>query len=350
LHTNCVEIARFLQSCDINMIATPPVTPFSHESVLAVAVLDELAPRDHGVYVDGTLGGGGHAALILARAPTATLIGVDRDPSALAASREVLAAFGDRARLVHGDYDRLDQILADQGITQVDGILLDLGVSSPQLDMAERGFSFSRPGPLDMRMDPTAGPTALDLLRDTFVDDLADLLFTFGEERHARKIARLIKEALAADRLHTTLDLANVVAKAIPMIEQRKSKIHAATRTFQALRIAVNHELEQLESFLAGFPPLLAPGGRCAIISFHSLEDRLVKNRFRDLAWTSSLPPHLAERTGERVAPVCTLVTRKAVVAGDAEIAANPRARSARLRVCERTSAPVTPSGNPANR
>jgi 16S rRNA (cytosine1402-N4)-methyltransferase len=346
LHTNCVEIARFLQSCDINMIATPAVAGFSHESVLAAEVLEALAPRDGCIYVDGTLGAAGHAGALLSRAPQATLIGVDRDPAALAESRAVLAAFGERVRVVHGEYGELPAILAAEGISQVDGILLDLGVSSPQLDVAERGFSFTRPGPLDMRMDPTSGATALELLRDTFVDDLADLLFSFGEERHARKIARLIKEALDADRLHTTTDLANLAARAIPMIEQRKSKIHPATRTFQALRIAVNGELEQLERLLAGFPDLLAPGGRCAIISFHSLEDRLVKNRFRDLAWTTSLPPHLAERVGERVLPVCTLVTRKAVVAGDAEVARNPRARSARLRVCERTTAPNVPPGN----
>jgi 16S rRNA (cytosine1402-N4)-methyltransferase len=346
LHTSCAEIARFLQSCDINMIATPAVAGFVHESVLAAEVLDTLAPRDHGIYVDGTVGGAGHARALLAHAPGSSLIGIDRDPAALAESREVLAPFADRVRLVHGELGDLAAILAARGISQVDGILLDLGVSSPQLDVAERGFSFTRPGPLDMRMDPTSGGTALELLRDRFVDDLAELLFTFGEERHARKIARLIKEALAADRLHTTTDLANLVARAIPTIEQRKSKLHPATRTFQALRIAVNGELEQLERFLAGFPDLLAPGGRCAIISFHSLEDRLVKHRFRDLAWTSSLPPHLAERTGERAWPVCTLVTRKAVVAGDAEVARNPRARSARLRVCERTSGPNAPSGN----
>lgn len=321
---------------------------FAHAPVLAAEVIDALAPRDHGIYVDGTVGGGGHAALVLDRAPGATLIGIDRDPMALAASRESLAAAGDRARLVHGTYDELPRILSELGVGQVDGILLDLGVSSPQLDLAERGFSFARPGPLDMRMDPTSGPTALELLRETFVDDLADLLFTLGEERHGKKIARLIKEALDADRLHTTTDLAHVVAGAIPMIEQRKSKIHPATRTFQALRIAVNGELDQLANFLAGFPALLAPGGRCAIISFHSLEDRRVKHRFRDLAWTSSLPPALAERAGERSAAVCELISRKAIVASDAEIEANPRARSARLRVCERTGAPDVRSGNPS--
>ena len=340
-----MEIARFLQRCNIVVIAPPAVAGFAHESVLAAEVIETLAPRDRGVYVDGTLGGAGHAAQILAHAPGASLIGIDRDPSALAASREVLAGDAGRVQLVHGEYDELPRILAEHGVTQVNGILLDLGVSSPQLDSPERGFSFTRAGPLDMRMDPTSGQTALELLRSTFVDDLADLIFRFGEERHARKVARLIKEALAADRLHTTVDLANVIAKAIPTIEQRKSKVHPATRTFQALRIAVNGELAQLEHFLAGFPELLVPGGRCAIISFHSLEDRLVKHRFRDLAWTSSLPRHLAERVGERVEPVCRLVTRKAIVASDREIAANPRARSARLRVCERTSAPNVPAG-----
>jgi len=332
------------------MIARPAVAELAHAPVLAAEVLEGLAPRDHGIYVDGTLGRGGHAAMILARCPGARLIGIDRDPEALAASREVLAPFGDRVTLVHADYDQMDRVLAERGVAAVNGILLDLGVSSPQLDVAERGFSFTKAGPLDMRMDPTSGRTALDWLRDTFVDDLADLIFALGEERHSKKVARLIKEALEADRLHTTVDLANVVAKAIPIGEQRKSKIHPATRTFQALRIAVNGELEQLDHFLAGFPALLAPGGRCAIISFHSLEDRRVKTRLRDLAWTSSLPPQLAARTGERSAAVCTLVSRKAIVAGEDEVAANPRARSARLRICERTEAPDVPSGAPVER
>ena len=322
---------------------------FAHDPVLADEVLELLAPRDHGVYVDGTVGGGGHATRILAAAPAASIVAIDRDPSALEASRIALAVYADRARLVHGAFGDLPRILAELGVGVVDGIVLDLGVSSPQLDVAERGFSFTRPGPLDMRMDPTTGATALDLLRRTAVDDLADVISTLGEERHAKKIARLVKEALAADRLRTTVDLAALCASAVPAIEQRKSRIHPATRTFQALRIAVNGEIEQLERFLAGFPDVLDAGGRCAIISFHSLEDRMVKNRFRDLAWTSSLPPRLAEGAGERIAPVCELVTRKAVVASDAEIARNPRARSARLRVCERTSAPNVPSGVPAH-
>jgi 16S rRNA (cytosine1402-N4)-methyltransferase len=197
-------------------------------------------------------------------------------------------------------------------------------------------------------MDPTRGPTALELMEETDVDDLARIIAELGEERYAKKIARLIKEALRDDTIKTTTDLANLVARVIPAVEQRKSKIHPATRTFQALRIAVNAELDELERFLEVFPSLLVPGGRCAIISFHSLEDRLVKHRFRDLAWTSSLPPRFAAKEGERSEAVCELVTKSAVVAADEEIAKNPRARSARLRVCERTSAPNVPSGAPA--
>ncbi|MBL9016499.1 MAG: 16S rRNA (cytosine(1402)-N(4))-methyltransferase RsmH [Myxococcales bacterium] len=317
---------------------------FDHASVLAAEVIEYLAHRNHGLYVDGTLGGAGHAEALLDTLPEARLIGIDRDPTALEAARARLARFADRTRLVHAEYAEIPQVLSTLNETRVDGILLDLGVSSPQLDHAERGFSFMKTGPLDMRMDPTRGRTALELIRDLDPDELADVIFELGEERHSKKIARLIKEALAADRIHTTTDLATVVTQAIPPVEQRKSKIHPATRTFQALRIAVNAELDQLERFLAVFPDLLTEGGRCAIISFHSLEDRAVKQRFRDLAWTSSLPRHLAATEGERPDAVCEPVTRKAVVATDEEIARNPRARSARLRVCERTAAPNIPA------
>lgn len=320
------------------------MTEFEHESVLAGAVLEHLAPRAGGVYVDGTLGGAGHACTILERAPGATLIGVDRDPDALAAAGARLASYGDRARVVHGEYAELPAILARLGVGPVDGILLDLGVSSPQLDRAERGFSFSRPGPLDMRMDPTTGQTALELIRSTDADALGELIIELGEERHGKRIARLIKQAVHDNWRMNTVQLAAVIAQGIPLAEQRKSKIHAATRTFQALRIAVNAELDQLTRFLDAFPDLLAPTGRCAVISFHSLEDRLVKNRFRDLAWTSSLPARYADQAGERTAAVCDVITKKAVFADDAEIARNPRARSARLRVCERTTAPNVPA------
>jgi len=321
------------------------VTPFEHRSVLLEEVLSYLEPHPGGIYLDGTLGAGGHSRAILERsAPDGRVIGVDRDPAALAAARATLAPFADRVTFVHGRFGEVDRHLADLGIDRIDGFVIDLGVSSPQLDHAERGFSFTREGPLDMRMDPTQGETALELLRDVPGDELSTILRDYGEERYHKKLARLIKEAVRAGTLQTTLDLAQLVAAAIPAAEQRKSKIHPATRTFQALRIAVNHELDELERFLEIFPSLLAPGGRCLVISFHSLEDRLVKQRFRDLAWTSSLPPRLARQAGERVEPVCIPVTRKAVFAGNAETGANPRARSARLRACERTAAPNLPA------
>jgi 16S rRNA (cytosine1402-N4)-methyltransferase len=323
------------------------VSSFAHESVLVDEVLQYLSPREDGIYVDCTVGGGGHASRMAGR-----VIGIDRDPAALAAAR---ARLGDRATLVHGELGHVREILAGLGLAKVDGFLADLGVSSPQLDHAERGFSFSKQGPLDMRMDPTRGPTALDLLHTLDVDTLATVIGELGEERYAHRIARLIKEAIRQDRIATTTDLAAIVAQGIPVMEQRKSKIHPATRTFQALRIAVNAELDQLTRFLAAFPELLNPGGRCVIISFHSLEDRLVKNAFRDLTWTSSLPARLAAEAGERIEPVVELLTKKAVFATDAEVARNPRARSARLRACMRTSAPNVPARRgeplgPANR
>jgi 16S rRNA (cytosine1402-N4)-methyltransferase len=314
------------------------VADFAHESVLLGEVLQYLSPQKDGVYVDCTIGGGGHASAIAAAG--GRVVGIDRDPAALEAAR---ARLGDGATLVHGELGRVRSILADLGIDAVDGLLADLGVSSPQLDRPERGFSFTKAGPLDMRMDPTRGQTVLDLLHTTDVDTLGTLIAELGEERYAKRIARLVKEALREERIHDTVQLAAVIAKGIPVMEQRKSKIHPATRTFQALRIAVNAELDQLSAFLAEFADLLRPGGRCVIISFHSLEDRLVKNAFRDLTWTSSLPPRLATAAGERTLPVVELLTRKAVFATDEEVAKNPRARSARLRACMRTTAPNLP-------
>jgi len=311
-----------------------------HEPVLVESVLHYLAPRDHEVYCDCTVGLAGHSSKIL-EAANCTLIGIDRDPSALVASREKL---GDRAILAHGRFGDVARILAESGHSQVDGLLIDVGVSSPQLDQAERGFSFMQDGPLDMRMDPTDGHTARELIKTLDVDELGELICELGEERYGKKIACAIKEAVRDDKLHTTLELAKICERAIPTAEQRKSRIHPATRTFQALRIAVNGELDQLEQFLAAFPDLLRPGGRCVAISFHSLEDRLVKNSFRDLAWTSSLPRQFADKAGERSDAVCELLTSKAVFADDAEIERNPRSRSARLRACVRTEAPNVPA------
>jgi 16S rRNA (cytosine1402-N4)-methyltransferase len=317
-----------------------PDTAFHHESVLLDEVVELLGPRAGGLYLDGTLGGGGHAERILAASsPDGRLIGVDRDPAALAAAGARLAGFGPRATLVHGRFGDLPAVLAGLGIgaRALDGVVVDLGVSSPQLDVAERGFSFSRPGPLDMRMDPTAEETLASYLAHVSQAELERVLRDYGEERYAGRVARAIHEAVRADALATTGDLAAVVTRAIPAASARRERIDPATRTFQALRIAVNDELGELERFLAFFPDLLAPGGRCVVISFHSLEDRPVKERFRELEWTSRLPDDLAAAAGERTVPICRQLTRKPVTAGDAELARNPRARSAKLRACERT-------------
>ncbi|RMH44043.1 MAG: 16S rRNA (cytosine(1402)-N(4))-methyltransferase RsmH [Deltaproteobacteria bacterium] len=310
---------------------------FRHETVLADEALALLAPAPGRTYVDGTVGGAGHAVRILdASGPDGRLIAVDRDPDALAAARERLAPYRERVTLVHDSFGNIADVLGRLGVDRVDGFLLDLGVSSHQLDTAERGFSFSHDGPLDMRMDPTRGDTALDLIRQLTRDELADVLRELGEERFSARIAAVIKERARAGDLATTAELAAVVTDAIPAKARRHMRIHPATRTFQALRIAVNRELEELARFLAAFPEWLAPGGRCVIISFHSLEDRLVKRRFRELESVSGLPPDLAARAGERTRPVCRRVTRKPIAPSDAEIARNPRARSARLRACEK--------------
>jgi 16S rRNA (cytosine1402-N4)-methyltransferase len=319
------------------------VPGFAHTTVLLHETVQAVNVKDQGVYVDCTLGGAGHSELLLRSCHGSRLLGIDRDPDALHAAKLRLAEFGDRVMFHHGAFGDLAAILAEHKLEKIDGIVVDLGVSSPQLDHAERGFSFARPGPLDMRMDPTRGQTAIELINELDTDALANVIFDFGEERHSRKIARLIKEAAAAGKLATTSDLASVIARGIPIKEQRTSKIHPATRTFQGLRIAVNAELDQLKKLLAVFPDVLHVGGRCAIISFHSLEDRLVKQRFRDLAWTSSLPPIYAQKEGERGAAVCSLISKKSITASDEEIAANPRARSAHLRVCERTAEPNVP-------
>jgi 16S rRNA (cytosine1402-N4)-methyltransferase len=291
-----------------------------------------LAPRAGGVYCDATLGGGGHAERILrASEPDGRLIGIDRDPAALAAAGARLSPFGDRVTLVHGAFGDARTILQQLGVVPIDGFVLDLGVSSPQLDRGERGFSFRQPGPLDMRMDPTGGETAEALIRRIGVDELADILRRYGEERYAGRIARAIKEAVMDGSVTSTTELAALVARSVPSRERHKDP---ATRTFQALRIAVNDELGQLERFLADFPSLVKPGGRVVVIAFHSLEDGLVKNRFRDLAKESGYPPDIAAKMG-LPPPVVKVLTRKPLEASGEEVARNPRSRSAKLRAAE---------------
>ena len=304
---------------------------FHHESVLAREVVQLLAPSPGKLLLDGTLGGGGHSELLLAAG--ARVIGIDKDPRALAAASARLARYGEAFRAVRADFRDAKNVLSALGLAGVDGALVDLGVSSPQLDDPTRGFSFREAGPLDMRMGEE-GETVAELLARVDERELARILDEYGEEPFARPVARAIKRAVDGGEELDTARLAEVVAGAIPRKAWPK-RIHPATRTFQALRIAVNDELGALAQWLESLPSLLNPGGRAATIAFHSLEDRMVKERFRALTQACTCP---------RDFPVCACgatasfaqVTRKAVQADDDEVAANPRARSARLRVVER--------------
>jgi 16S rRNA (cytosine1402-N4)-methyltransferase len=288
---------------------------FGHRAVLLRETLAFVAPRDGGLYADATVGGGGHAEAILeASGPGGRLIGIDRDPQALEAARRRLARFGDRAELVHADFGELLEVLRASGAARVTGLVADLGVSSPQLDEEERGFSFSKPGPLDMRMDPTEGQTAAELIARLSERDLADLLYRLGDERRSRPIARSIKAASDRGELHTTADLRRVIVR---VTGPRRGRTDPATRCFQAIRMAVNREVEQLEALMQDLPEALEDGGVAAIISFHSVEDRIVKRAFRD-------------------EPLLEPLTRKPVVPDDEERHDNPRARSAKLRAARR--------------
>jgi 16S rRNA (cytosine1402-N4)-methyltransferase len=309
-----------------------------HLPVLREEVLSWLAPRPGGRICDATVGYGGHARAILdASAPDGRLIGLDRDRDALEAARSNLASHGDRVTLVHAPFSRLAEVLAQAGALPLDGCLVDLGVSSPQLDRGERGFSFRRPGPLDMRMDQSSGETASQYLGRVSEQELTAVLRDFGEERFARRIAGEIVAARDTAPITTTDALAAIVTRAIPKREHHKDP---ATRTFQALRIAVNRELEELERFLADVPGCLAPGGRLVVIAFHSLEDRMVKRRLRQLSdYPGGRGP--GDVVGARPAgePRFEILTKKPVTASDAELAANPRARSAKLRAAVRAQA-----------
>lgn len=294
----------------------------SHEPVLVEEILFWLQCKPGGVYVDCTLGYAGLAVRILDHsAPDGILVGIDRDMTALAEARMRLGDAIARVQVRHGNFRDLKTHVADSGVRQVDGVIFDLGVSSPQLDRAERGFSFREDGPLDMRMDQSEGSTAADLIRDLQEAELADLIYHLGEERYARRIARAIVQARTQGVIGTTGQLAAVVKRAVPA-SYRHGRIHCATRTFQALRIAVNRELEVLEPALRDAVDILAPGGRVCVVSFHSLEDRIVKNTFRALA----SGPQASLR----------VLTKKPVMASEIERRRNPRSRSAKLRVGER--------------
>jgi 16S rRNA (cytosine1402-N4)-methyltransferase len=306
----------------------------THTPVLYQEVLNLLRPQPDGRYLDGTLGAGGHAAGILAAsAPTGRVLGFDRDPEAIAFARQRLAEYGDRIIYVNDSYAHMGQVAPQLGFAQVDGILLDLGLSSRQLDDDARGFSFRQSGPLDMRFDQTQGETAADLLNNHTEGELADIFWRYGEEKHGRRYAHLI---VANRPFTTTTQLADLIAAhSGPARSSQRRRIHPATQIFQALRIAVNQELAAVETGVPAAIELLQPGGRLAVISFHSLEDRFVKRLFRQQSQACTCPPEQ---------PVCTcggqaalrLITRKAVQATAAEMENNPRSRSARLRVVEK--------------
>ena len=289
---------------------------FVHKSVLTSEVLQYLQPAAGRVYADATLGGGGHTAAILdASAPDGRVIAVDRDPLAIEHARQRLAPYGDRVRVMHGTFSQLPALLLAAGYDRVDGVIADLGVSSPQLDEGSRGFSFMHDGPLDMRMDTTCGETARELIARVSESELADILFLYGEERRSRAIARSIARAGSEGQLATTEDLRRAVQRAVG--RPPGSKVDPATRTFQALRIAVNAELDELRALLACLPDVLHDDGVAVLISFHSLEDRIVKHTFReDPRWTA--------------------LTKKPVIAGDEEQDDNRRSRSAKLRAARR--------------
>jgi 16S rRNA (cytosine1402-N4)-methyltransferase len=300
-----------------------------HLPVLYQTIITALQPKPAGRYIDGTLGAGGHSAGLLAQsAPTGELLGLDLDPQALGLARQRLAEFGARAHIVEASYTEMVAQAAQLGWTEVDGILLDFGVSSMQLDTPERGFSFLHNGPLDMRFSPRADQSAADLVNTLSEAELAEIIFRYGEDRHARRIARLL---VAHRPLTTTRELADLLLKQFG----KRDRLHPATRTFQALRIAVNHELESVELVLPLALNLLKPGGRLAVISFHSLEDRLVKEFFRREGTDCLCPPRQPVCTCGHLASLREL-NRKPLVADEAEVTHNPRARSAKLRLVEK--------------
>jgi 16S rRNA (cytosine1402-N4)-methyltransferase len=284
--------------------------PDVHLSVMPKEVLAALAPAPGDIFLDVTAGGGGHSEAILMAEPQARVVAFDRDPEAVAVCRERLAPFGARAQVVHLEFGEALEWMRAQGMPPAAGLVADLGVSSPQLDVAERGMSFRLQGPIDMRMDPSQGATALDLIERCSQDELADVIYLFGGERRSRRVSRCIKLALADGKLNTTLDLRRAVVRAVG--PQRVGGVDPATRTFQALRIAVNRELDQLDMLLAQLPALVRPGGVAAIITFHSLEDRRVKQAFM----------------GERY----ERISKKPITASKPELDNNPRSRSAKLR------------------
>ena len=305
-----------------------------HIPVLGREAVDALVPRDGGVYVDATFGAGGYSRMLL-DVPGTRVIGIDRDRTAIAGGFDLVDQSGGRLTLVEDRFSNLADVIAGQGLATVDGIVMDVGVSSMQIDQAERGFSFRFDGPLDMRMSQD-GPSAADVVAQASEADLANIIYIFGEERHSRAVARAIVAARKESPITTTKALAEIIGK---VVWAKPGEINPATRTFQALRIFVNAELDELHLALAAAERLLTPGGRLAVVSFHSLEDRIVKNFFGERAKAGGGSRHLPQVA--QIAPSFSLVTKRPIVAGGDEVTANPRARSAKLRAAERTDAPT---------
>jgi 16S rRNA (cytosine1402-N4)-methyltransferase len=305
-----------------------------HIPVLGREAVAMLQPRDGGIYIDATFGAGGYSRMIL-DSPGTRVIGIDRDRSAVAAGFGLVDQAGGRLTLVEDRFSHLAEVAAGEGVAAVDGVVMDVGVSSMQLDEAARGFSFRLDGPLDMRMSPE-GPSAADVIAKASEADLANIIYIFGEERHSRGVARAIVAARKEAPITTTRALADIVAR---VVRAKPGDIHPATRTFQGLRIFVNEELDELHLALAAAERVLKPGGRLAVVSFHSLEDRIVKTFLADRGKASGGSRHLPEVA--QAAPSFQILTRRPVGPGDEEVAANPRARSAKLRAAERTSAPA---------
>ena len=321
------------------MTAAPRKRSEIHRPVMLSEVLAVLDPRDGGVYLDGTFGAGGYSRAIL-DAADCVVWAIDRDPDAIRRGEDLAAAYSGRLRLIHGHFGDMAALLQARGVALIDGIALDLGVSSPQLDEPERGFSFRTDGPLDMRMD-TTGTSAADVVNTMDEVDLAHIIWSLGDERHSRRVARAIAIARKLAPITRTLALAEIVRSAVP---RSRDGIDQATRTFQALRIYVNDELGELDRALSGAEALLAPGGRLAVVAFHSLEDKRVKAFLRERSGTSPRASrHLPAAAEEGPAPTFRLIDGGTIKPGDDEVAGNPRARSARMRAAERTAAPAWP-------
>ena len=307
---------------------------FYHVSVLLEECIDALNIKPDGIYVDGTLGGAGHSSRIAAALTTGRLIGIDRDPVALKAAGERLAPYSDRVTLVHSNFCDIAQVLQDLQIEGVDGILLDLGVSSPQLDDSSRGFSYMADAPLDMRMNNEDSLSAWEVVNHWSYEELRRILYDYGEERYAPQIAANICRRRETAPIETTLELVDVIRSAMPPAALRE-KQHPAKRSFQAIRIAVNDELNSVSRVMEDAIPRLNPGGRLAVITFHSLEDRIVKTAMAGAAKGCTCPPNFPVCVcGKK--PQVALITRKPIVSGDEELQRNPRARSAKLRICEK--------------